>query len=163
MAYVAPRGAGPQSWAALSKAKQMHLKRRGRLLGESLESGQVWDIQIAAAMLRTVAGMAKVPLWLQSQKAMAGNTLYASLFIPEVKRLDLHALPASHRDGPTYLNVLRHLDLPQAAALAAERATVAIYADDAAPWQFARETAATLGWGEKRLQVRKPLADDPAR
>ncbi len=163
MAYVAPRGAGLQSWAALSKTKQTHLKRRCLLLGESLESGQAWDIQIAAAVLRSVAGMGKVPLWLQSQNAMAANTLYASLFIPEVKRLDLHALPASHRDGPTYLNVLRHLDLPQAAALAAERATVAIYADDAQPWQFARETAAMLGWGERRVQIRQPLAEDPAR
>jgi len=160
MAYVAPRATGPQSWAALSKVKQTHLRRRCLLLGESLESGQVWDVQAAAAMLRTVAGFARVPLWLQSQNAMAANTLYASLFIPEVKRLDLHALPASHRDAAQYLNVLRHLDLPAAAALAAERATVAIYTDDAQPWQFAQQTAAKLGWGEKRVQIRKPLADE---
>jgi hypothetical protein len=157
MAYVCPRGVGAQSWAAYSPVKQTQLRRRFLLLGESLEGGQVWDIQQAAAGLRSTQGFAKVPLWLQSQKTMAGNTLYASLFMPDVRRLDLHALPASQHDGPIYLNVLRHLDLPQAAALAAERATLAVYSDDAAPWKFAADTAATLGWGEKRVQIRQPL------
>jgi hypothetical protein len=88
---------------------------------------------------------------------MAANTLYASLFIPQVKRLDLHALPASQHDGPIYLNVLRHLDLPQAAALAAEHSTLALYTTDAAPWQFARSVAAALNLGDKRVQIREPL------
>ena len=48
MAYFAPRGAGPTSWAALSPTKQTQLRRRLLLLGESLESGQVWDITRAA-------------------------------------------------------------------------------------------------------------------
>ena len=157
MAYVCPRGVGPQSWAQLSPVKQTQLRRRFLLLGESIESGQVWDIQQAAAALHDVPGFAKVPLWLQSQKTMAANTLYASLFIADVRRLDLHALPSSQHDGPIYLNVLRHLDLPQAAALAAERATLAIYSDDAAPWKFAQSIAAALSWGEKRVQLRKPL------
>ena len=160
MAYACPRGVGPQTWAKLSPVKQTQLRRRLLLLGESLESGQVFDITQAAAALRGAPGFARVPLWLQSQKTMGANTLYASLFIPGVKRLDLHALPASQRDGPIYLNVLRYLDLPQAGALAAERATLAIYTDDPAPWSFAQNIAAALNWGEKRVQIRKP--SDPA-
>jgi hypothetical protein len=156
MAYTSPRGAGPQSWSALSSAKQTHLRRRLLLLGESLESGQVWDIQQAAAALRSLPGMGKVPLWLQAENAMAANALYASLFIPEVTRLDLHHLPATHRDGPTYLNVLRHLDLPQAAALAAERATLAIYSASPDPWRYAEAVATALKWGDKRVQIRVP-------
>jgi hypothetical protein len=156
MAYTSPRGAGPQSWSALSSAKQTHLRRRLLLLGESLESGQVWDIQQAAAALRSLPGMGKVPLWLQAKNAMAANALYASLFIPEVTRLDLHHLPATHRDGPTYLNVLRHLDLPQAAALAAERATLAIYSASPDPWRYAEAVATALKWGDKRVQIRVP-------
>ena len=158
MAYVCPRGTGAQSWAALPPAKQIHLQRRLQLLGESLESGQVWDIQQAAAALRTLPGLAKVPLWLQAERTMAANALYASLFIPEVTRLDLHALPTTHRDGPTYLNVLRHLDLPQAAALAAERSTVAIYSENSEPWSYGGTLSKNLQWGEKRLQLRDPLA-----
>ncbi len=161
MAYVCPRGAGAQSWAALPPTKQIHLQRRLQLLGESLESGQVWDIQQAAGALRTSPGLAKVPLWLQAERTMAANALYASLFIPEVTRLDLHALPTTHRDGPTYLNVLRHLDLPQAVALAAERSTVAIYSENAEPWRYAATLAKSLQWGEKRVQIRKPLPSAP--
>ncbi len=162
MAYVCPRGVGPQSWAALSPLKQTHLRRRLLLLGESLEGGQVWDIQQAAAGLRNTAGFARLPLWLQSQKVMAANTLYASLFIDDVRRLDLHALPATQRTGPIYLNVLRHLDITHAATLAAERSTVAIYSEDELPWKFARDTAAALSWGDKRVQIRKPLEAEPA-
>ena len=52
---------------------------------------------------------------------MAANTLYASLFEPDIQRLDLHDLPGSHREGPDYLNVLRFLDIPQAASTALVR------------------------------------------
>jgi hypothetical protein len=162
MAYVCPRGVGPDGWTQLTANKQTQLRRRLLLLGESLESGQVWDICQAAAALRNVPGFGKTQLWLQSQRTMAANTLYASLFIPDVHRLDLHAMPASHREGPTYLNVLRHLDLPQAAALAAERSTLALYTDNPAPWRFAQSVATALSWGEKRVQIRNPLDATPA-
>ncbi len=161
MAYTCPRGVGAESWRSLSPTKQTQLQRRLLLLGESRDSGQVWDIQQAAAALRTLPGLAKVPFWLQSERTMAANTLYASLFIPEVTRLDLHALSTSHREGPTYLNVLRHLDLPQAAALAAERSTIAIYTDQKDAWSYAREVASKLGWGDKRVQIRKALESTP--
>jgi dienelactone hydrolase len=158
MAYVAPRGAGPTSWAALSPTKQTHLRRRLLLLGESLESGQVWDIRSSAAALRSLPGLARTPLWLQAQKTMAANALYASLFIPDVKRLDLHALPSSQKDGPIYLNVLRHLDLPQAATLAAERSTLVIYTADVTAWRYTIDTADALGWEKKRVQIRQQIA-----
>jgi dienelactone hydrolase len=161
MAYTTPRGVGAQSWRALSPTKQTQLRRRLLLLGESLESGQVWDITQAAAALRTLPGLAKTPLWLQAERTMAANALYASLFIPDVKRLDLHPLPTSHRESPTYLNVLRHLDLPQTAALAAERATVAIYTDKPETWDYATIAARNLKWGDQRLQIRKPLDPVP--
>ncbi|HEY3900902.1 MAG TPA: alpha/beta hydrolase family protein [Chthoniobacter sp.] len=157
MAEICPRGTGPGSWAALSTSKQIQLRRRLLLLGESLESGQVWDITQAAAVLRSLPGFDKPQLWLQAQKIMAGNALYASLFIPDVHRLDLHGLPGSQHDGPIYLNVLRHLDLPQAAAMAAEHSTVAIYTGDGGPWQYAKNVAAALKLGEKRVQIREPL------
>ena len=158
MAYFCPRGTGPTSYAELSESKRTHLKRRALLLGETLESGQVWDITRAAAAVRRLPGFAKTPLWLQAQEAMAVNTLYASLFIPNVTRIDLHGLPSSHRSAPTYLNVLRHLDLPQTVALAAERATVVLYTAEAEPWSYAQRVGEARNWGKKRLQIRPPLA-----
>jgi hypothetical protein len=162
MAYVCPRGIGVQSLAKLTDRKQTHLRRRLLLLGESLESGQVWDIVQAAAALRSLPGMAKVPLWLQGERVMAANAIYASLFIPAVARLDL-APPASHRDGPIYLNVLRHLDLPQAAALAAEHSTLVFHTKDVAPWRYAQEVAKALQWGEMRVQFQEPEEHPGAR
>jgi hypothetical protein len=113
-AFIAPRGVGPTGWARLTRNKQTQLRRRLHLIGESLESSQVWDICQAAAAVRSVPGFDKMPLVLRAQKAMAANALYASFFIPGTTRLDLAELPASHRDGPIYLNVLRHIDLSQA-------------------------------------------------
>jgi dienelactone hydrolase len=160
MVYFAPRGSGPTSFASHSERKRTHMLRRFQLLGETLESGQVFDIRQAAAALRSVPGFVKTPLWLQAQKQMAANALFASLYIPDVKRLDLHQLPATLRDGPTYLNVLRHADLPLAAALAAERSTVTIYTDHPEAWAFPVATAKALNWGDKRVQIRKPATEE---
>lgn len=40
--------------------------------------------------------------------------------------LQLTDLPTSHREGPTFLNVSRIPDLPQAVSMAAERAPVTV-------------------------------------
>ena len=108
-----------------------------------------------AALRETAYG--KTPLWLQSQHTMAGNTLYASLFEEGITRLDLHRLPASHEAGPTYLNVLKILDIPQAAAMAAERSRVRIYAPDKSLWSFAAQVSEKLGW-KKAFELRDVLA-----
>ena len=91
---------------------------------------------------------------MQGEKTMAGITVYASLFVPNVSRIDLHQLPASHRDGPIYLNVLRFLDMPQAVAMAAERAQVRIYETRSGGWRFPQQVAAALKWDKQRLAVR---------
>ena len=90
---------------------------------------------------------------------MAGIVLYSSLFEPRIVRLDLWNLPGSHRDGPTFLNVLRYLDMPQAAAMAAERSRVRLYQKDESGWQFPRTVAKKLGWPEKQFQVFRASTD----
>ncbi len=156
MAYVAPRGVGPTAWIGSDKQQTQRL-RRFYLLGQTLDGMQVWDIRRAIAALRATE-FGKPELWLQSQNAMAVNTLYASLFEPAVARVDLHNPPASHVAGPTYLNVLKFLDVPQAAAMAASMGKLRIYtAGDKAAWGFASDTAAKLGW-EKAFELRDPVA-----
>ncbi len=155
MAYVCPRGIGPTAWTGSDK-QQIHLLRRFYLLGQTLDSMQVWDIRRAIAALRETP-FGKVPLWLQSQQTMAGNTLYASLFEDNITRLDLHRLPTSHETGPTYLNVLKHLDIPQAAAIAAERSRLRIYTADKSAWSFPAQVSEKLGW-KKMFELREALA-----
>jgi dienelactone hydrolase len=153
MAYVAPRGVGPSAWSGSPK-QQAHYLRRFYLLGQTLDAMQTYDIRRAIAALRAT-DFAQPPLWLQGDGVMGVNALYASLFEPRIARLDLHQPPASHAAGPTYLNVLKHLDVPQAAAMAAGNGNVRIYTNDRASWEFTRATAERLGW-DKTFELRAP-------
>lgn len=157
MAYIAPRGVGPLAWTGSDVANTQRL-RRFYLLGETKDSGQVWDIRRTIQALRSIQGFGETKLWLASGGQMAVNALYASLFEDKISRLDLNEPPSSHMNGPAYLNVLRYLDIPQAAAMAAERSRVVIYAKDKQPWNYVTESAAKLGW-PKNLQLRDPMPE----
>ena len=159
MAYVAPRGIGPTAWSGDAR-KRNQILRRFYLLGETLDGMRVFDVVRSASSLRAVQGMGKVPLWMQANRQMAANLLYASLYVPEVARLDLHDLPESHREGPVYLNVLRTLDLPQAVALAGERTRVVLYQPDAKYDDFPLRVAESLGFGPKAISLRKSMPGD---
>jgi dienelactone hydrolase len=153
MAYVAPRGIGPTSWSGTPKDQTQRL-RRFYLLGQTLDGMQAWDIRRSIAALRA-AGFVKPALWLQGERGMGVNALYASLFEEGVARIDLHSPPKSHAEAPIYLNVLRYLDTPQAVAMAASRSKVRIYTADKSAWSFATDTASRLGW-EKAIELRDP-------
>ncbi|MEM7012193.1 MAG: prolyl oligopeptidase family serine peptidase, partial [Verrucomicrobiota bacterium] len=157
MAYFCPRGIGPKAWPQEEK-KRRQIRRRFVLIGQTQDGQRVWDIRQAIRSMRG-NGFEETPIWVQSGSEMAGNALYASLFLDKpVKRLDLHNPPVSHHDGPTYLNVLRFLDMPQAAAMAAERSQLRIYTNDQAPWSYLTETAAKSDWPESQVQLRKAMA-----
>ena len=154
MAYVAPRGIGPTAWDQSAKKQTQH-RRRFYLLGQTLEEMQCWDIRRAIQATRAVNGLADTPLWLQGHRQMAALSVYAAIFEPNIKRIDLHEMPATHRDGPALFNVLRVFDLPQAVTLTAERSQVVIYSPEKEPWQFPQAVAERLQW-EKRFQLRTP-------
>ena len=115
MAYVAPRNTGRTTTNPDTK-KQTQLRRRFMVLGQTLAGQQIFDIRRAIQALLTVEELAETPLWLQAEREMSGIALYASLFEPRIKRLDLYDLPTTHRDGPILFNVERILDLPQTVA-----------------------------------------------
>ncbi len=152
IAYFAPRGIGPTAWNP-DERKQTQIRRRFMLLGQTLDGMRVWDVRRSIRALRTIDSLSGKPLELQGKKNMAGIVLYASLFEPDIVRLDLLYLPNSHRDGPTFLNVLRYLDMPQAVAMAAEHSRVRLYQEKDSGWQFPQAVANKLDWPEKQLQV----------
>lgn len=157
MAWVAPRGVGPTAFSP-DKFEQDQIRRRFVLLGQTLESMQVWDVRRAVRALRAVAapgGAGSPPLTLHGERQAAGLALYASLFEPDVERLELTDPPVSHRDGPHFLNVMRFLDTPQALAMAAERSQVALHTPDPAAWAYALETAKALGWAANRIEIKR--------
>ncbi len=155
MAFVAPRGIGPTAWNPGEK-KQTQIRRRFMLLGQTLDGMRVWDVRRAIQALRSLDAFEPVPLVLQGERQAAGIALYASLFEPGLKRLDLQDLPRTHRDGPILLNVRRYLDVPQAVAMALERSKVVLYQADEKGWEYPKEVAHVLDLGEGRLSILKP-------
>jgi dienelactone hydrolase len=157
-AAVAPRGVGPTRWSEVSpfdgKPVGQQIRRRFALLGQTLEGQRVWDVRRAVTCLKTIEDVKAAPLRLQGKGDMAVIALYAALFEPDVTGLDLFRPPASHRDGPVFLNVLRVLDVPQAVALAFPRQVKLYVTDDAEAkaWEWPLQLQKSLG--QEYLQVR---------
>jgi len=146
-AIVAPRGIGPTRWATTGTPVDVHIRRRFPLLGQTLDGQRVWDVRRAVQVVHNLPDLQRVPLWLQGKGEAAGIALYAALFEPDVARLDLWHPPASHRQGPIFLNVLRTLDLPQAVALSFPR-QIRLYVKDEAEaraWDWPLQLQRSLG------------------
>ena len=148
LAYICPRGIGAAAWSG-DERKQTQIRRRFMLLGQTLDGMRVWDIRRTVQMLGQINEVAGVIPRVTARGAMAGVALYASLFEPQIAGLDLTGLPATHRNGPILLNVLRYLDMPQAVALAAERTSLTLDGQNASAWQFPASVATSLGWNRQ--------------
>lgn len=154
-AVIAPRGIGPTKWAEAGTPDDIHIRRRFPLLGQTLDGQRVWDVRRGLSVLRSLADLQGVPLWLQGSGGMAGIVLYAALFEPDVVRLDLWHPPGSHRQAPTFLNVRTILDMPQAVALTFPK-QVRLYVNDdaeAAVWEWPARLQAALG--QASLEIRQ--------
>ncbi len=152
LAFLAPRGVGLTAWNPTEKQKP-HVQRRFMLLGQTLEGMRVWDIRRGAEMLKGLELLKDVPLEVEAEGSTAVNAIYAALFDKNVTRLKLQSPPATHRDGSDYLNVLRFLDVPQAAAMAAEKCELRISKADPKQWEFPRAVAARLKWPAGQIAV----------
>ncbi|HEX2473522.1 MAG TPA: acetylxylan esterase [Lacipirellulaceae bacterium] len=143
IAFLAPRGIGPTAW---NPEKETHIRRRFMLLGQTLDGMRLWDTRRAVQAVRTIDGFENTPLELHANGDMAGIALYAALFEPPIRRLELTRLAQSHRDGPEFLNVLRVLDLPQTVAMVAENSQLVIRQEDGDDWEYPGAVADKLGW-----------------
>jgi dienelactone hydrolase len=123
LAFFAPRGVEPSKLLTDPK-RAIHNRRRYMLLGQTLDGMRVWDIRCAAQALKALPEFKKTPLYVRAQGEMGVNAAYAALFQQELVKLELANVPASHTEGPDYLNVLKVWDLPQLWATLGERAEV---------------------------------------
>lgn len=78
----------------------------------------------------------------------AGIALYAALVAGGRTRLHLETPVTTHAQGPHFPGILRHMDMQQALAMAAEKHVVRITGrpDD---WKWATETAEKMGFAER--------------
>jgi hypothetical protein len=121
-ACFAPRGVGLTAWSG-GDARLTKIRRRFMLLGQTLDGMRVWDIRRAVQALRALPGMDKAKINVQAGGSMAVNALYAALFEPDVRQLELTDLPKSQqREGPDYLGVLKITDIPQVKEVVAKQA-----------------------------------------
>ncbi len=112
LAFFAPRGIGLAAWSG-DESRLTKIRRRFMLLGQTLDGMRVWDIRRAVQVLSSLPGLDAAKIKLHAEGAMGVNALYAALFEPAVRKLDLVDLPQSQMQGPDYLNVLKVTDIPQ--------------------------------------------------
>jgi len=113
---LAPRGSGllrPQDPAPF------YAQRALPLLGRTLDTLRLTDTLMAA---RTLANAGRSPQWKIAGRGVAGVIAgYAAILEPRLVEVAAVDPPASHREGPIFLNVLRVLDVPEALGLLAPR------------------------------------------
>lgn len=164
VAYVIPRGIGPTAWNP-NPRKQIQIRRRFMLLGQTLDGMRIWDVRRAIAALRTLPQFHDAPITLNGRGQAAGWAVYAALFEPRIVELELRRLARIHREGPILLNVNRYLDLPQALAMAlGQKRSVRVYGDGLAmKWAFPTTVARLLGLGQEHLELieKKPVLPGP--
>jgi dienelactone hydrolase len=153
-AAVCPRGIGPTKWAVAGSTDDIQYRRRFALVGQTLDGMRVWDVRRAIDVLSSQAATKAAPLWLQGNGEPAGIALMAGIANPAVQRLDLRNMPSSFMSAPTFLNVLRHFDVPQAVALAMDKPVRISLKDDAAVKAFAWPRELHQHLGLKTLEFR---------
>jgi hypothetical protein len=113
---ISPRGSGPTRW---QDPAPFYIQRSLPLLGQTVDTGRLTDVLAASAQALNAERGAK---WKIIGRGQAGVlAVYAALLEPRLGEVAAVDPPASHRDGPIFLNVLRVLDVPEAFGLLAPR------------------------------------------
>jgi dienelactone hydrolase len=89
------------------------IERSMALLGMTADSGRVWDVIQAVRALK--------PKRLLARGEAGILAVYAALYEPAVLSVTIVDPPASHREGPHFLGVLRVWDIPDALGALAPR------------------------------------------
>jgi cephalosporin-C deacetylase-like acetyl esterase len=113
---LSPRGCGGLAWS--KKSPPNYVERSHALLGTTVDAGRVWDVRAVARWVHENDDQsARVHVIGKGQAGVLGA--YAALFEPSIAEVVAVAPPATHQEGPIFLNVLRVLDVPDALGLLA--------------------------------------------
>jgi dienelactone hydrolase len=143
--FFYPRGQG-LGIRRTKSAEETHERRRFMLLGETLGGQQVWDIRRALQALRETEEFRNSKMIVAGRRHMAEAALYASLFEPNIERLEFPDFKHAQFPDCDLLNVRRSHDLSAAVAMAMERCPVQLEGADPDSYEFARLTGEALRW-----------------
>ncbi len=127
---LSPRGSGEfSSWTR--KNPPNYVERAHALLGRTVDTGRVWDVQATARWLHEAEGNElSVGVLGKGQAGVLGA--YAALFENCIAEVTLVDPPSTHYEGPHFLGVMKVLDVPDTLGLLAPRHVKLINAKDAA-------------------------------
>ena len=120
---ISPRGTG-RLQGPEDPQQRTQWRRKLYLLGETLGTGQAWDIYQSLLWNQRDRVSAnpdsKIPVQVHGVGEMGVLAAYAVLMGAEVQRFELSAPPSTHREGPILPHIRRTFDLPDALACLAE-------------------------------------------
>jgi hypothetical protein len=141
LAFVAPRGVGPSAWPA---NKDLQIRRRFALLGQTLDGMRAYDVTRAVAVLGELPSLKGSRLELQAAGQAAPLALWAAVFEPKVQSVTLIHPPTTWRDGPAFPGVDAVLGMPQTAALLYPR-PLTLIGTPREPWAWAVDLGRAQG------------------
>jgi hypothetical protein len=106
IALIIPRGIGQNRWPG-DKKSFAQFQRRLYLLGETLDTLQVFDIASALITIRNQPAFSDCSIDVYVNGVMRVNAAYAASISGVPCDLKIESLPESFRDGPYYLNIER--------------------------------------------------------
>ena len=115
---VFPRGVDEVPWR---RTAQRDVLRNAMHLGRTLDSMRLWDVIRSVAALKQQADVDLQRITVLGRGTSGVLGLYAAIFDESIAQVVLLEPPASHRQGPIFLNILRYTDLPEVAGLLAPR------------------------------------------
>jgi len=118
---VYPRGTGTRAWTTTQKRKYL---RTAMLLGRTPDEMRLYDVLCAVERVASHPSFDGKQLTVVGKGAAGILGAYAALLDERITRVILHSPPASHKEAPIFLNVLRYTDVPQALAMLAPRELV---------------------------------------
>ena len=114
----------------------------------------IGDIRRAIQTLRNESDFENIPLWIQAEKNMAVLSLYASIFEPNINRLDLYNLGLSKEYDTSFKNKTKYLNISNALSISIKNTNIILYENAGNQWKYANAVATKLGWVNK-IKIRK--------